>query len=166
MTDKTQLAQARKDVCMKLNEYLESGLANSAMQINSGQCIDFADELCGQSGLESISAEAFQVVDPSLDDGDHRKFEEGRPLDRRLLAEDWPEVVPPPGMDWDSLDEWAADIALSGGHHVFLVHDAKLFFDAECPEGTPNFLELPFFQRLIQSWKEEKGMKAEGAFTP
>ncbi|MFC4236361.1 hypothetical protein ACFOY8_14245 [Thalassospira xianhensis] len=163
MTNNRLLVSARQAIRAKLNEYLVNGLADSAIQINSGQCIDFADELCGQSGLESISIEAFQTVDQSLDDADDRKFEEGRPLDRCLLSDEWPGVVPPEGMDWDSLDEWAADISLSGGHHVFLMHSEKLFFDAECPEGTPNFLELPFFQRLIQSWKEERDLQADDA---
>lgn len=133
-----------------------NGRAESLEAINAGHCADFADdvqELLREADIDSVhgvSLASFQIV---TDD----EFSDGRPFDRKLLQEYWPNVLPPQNLTWDDLDQFSADADLGDGTHVWLTDDT-LHFDAECPEGTANFFDLPFFQRAITSWQAERSL--------
>lgn len=138
------------------DELLASGEYASHAEINSGYCTDFADdvferlgkgahEYLGQLGIDNF------MLPPEEDDG----FNDGYPLDRELLTEHWPSVVPTQGMTWDDLDVLSSDAGFSTGTHVWIELNER-FYDAEAPEGVDNFFELPFFQRVISSWIEEE----------
>lgn len=40
--------------------------------------------------------------------------------------------------------------------HYFVVHQG-IYYDSECPEGTPDWRELPFYQRANIAAKEKHG---------
>jgi len=141
-----------------LARWLAEGHTKDARGINVGQCRygnceDFAKEVVGS--LDD-APEDVQEVDVAMftcpEDND---FFEGAPFDRELLKRYWPAVQPPEGLTWDDLDELSAAAGFSPGTHIW-VTDGKYHYDSECPEGTENFLELPFFQRVIASWVEER----------
>lgn len=140
---------------------IEDGLAASAEAINAGLCGDLAtdvffrfEEWTGlpRDRITDLDVTCFIQVDPETG----FSYEDGGPFDRALLAEHWPGVVPPEGMDWDSLDRLSEDAGFSAGTHVFLYSDG-LFYDAEAPDGVASFFDLPFFGRVIESWKAEQG---------
>ena len=144
------------------NRWLAEGKAHSFEEINGGaarggNCNDFArqvvDGVQKQVGLTDacdIELANFQIADP-----DEPYEVEGRPLDRELLKTYWPQVQPTQGLSWEDLERLAADASWGTGTHVWVVH-AQRHYDCECPEGVDNFLELPFFQRVIASWKLER----------
>lgn len=135
--------------------YLEEGAADSLKDINAGLCDDFAGSVVEALGGEraarigSVSVASFQVI---MEDGD---YDDGRPFDRALLGAYWPHVQPPTGLTWGDLDELSADASFGDGTHVWLTDD-EYHYDAECAEGVHNFLELPFFQRVIANWRAER----------
>jgi hypothetical protein len=137
-------------------ELLDSGEYATFAEINSGYCSDFADDVFARLGgdahqhLGQLGIDNF-MLPPEEDDG----FNDGYPLDRDLLIEHWPSVVPTQGLDWDQLDRLSADAGFSTGTHVWIELDDR-FYDAEAPEGVDNFFELPFFQRVISSWIVEE----------
>lgn len=149
-------------------EYLSTSLAQSLQGINCGLCGDFATDVLLKlpSGLHSkeathLSVASFQAVDESDDDG---PYYSGRPFDRMMLRKHWPAVAPPTGLTWDDLDALSEDAGFDNGTHVW-ISAGGLHFDAECPAGTPNFFELPFFQRVIAGWLAEKVMAQTMIFT-
>lgn len=137
------------------DELLASGEYASHAAINSGYCSDFADDVFERIGrgvheqLGQLGIENF--MQPAEDDG----FNDGYPLDRELLIEHWPSVVPTQGMTWDDLDALSRDAGFSTGTHVWIELEG-IFYDAEAPDGVDNFFDLPFFQRVISSWIEEE----------
>ncbi len=143
------------------DQWLAQGRAQSFEEINSGaarggNCNDFARELVDvleEAGVENVcdfELANFQVEEPGA------LFElAGRPLDRQLLSAHWPKVQPTQGLDWNDLEQLAEDASWDTGTHAWVVHEQR-HYDCECPQGVENFLELPFFQRAIASWKEEK----------
>lgn len=162
MTDKKErLTTAIRET---LANWIDGGGAVDARQINRGEaalgcCDDFAsavyETLGGQRvaydemGLFEVGIDGFMMVD------DDENYDPGRPLDRALLSKHWPAIQPTQGLDWDDLDRLSEDAGFSVGTHVWLVLDQR-HYDAECPEGVDNFFDLPFFQRVIASWKEER----------
>ncbi|MGY3582267.1 hypothetical protein ACVIGB_000808 [Bradyrhizobium sp. USDA 4341] len=160
----TDAVQARLSLAIRstLQQWLSVGSALDGQQINSGAarggcCSDFASEVlkelggvlvADRLGIETLDIGNFQVSDD--DDVD------GRPLDRELLRRHWPKVIPPGELDWGDLDRLSEDAGFSGGTHVWLALNGR-HYDAEAPEGVENFLELPFFQRVVASWIAERG---------
>lgn len=144
-------------------DLLESGEYATHAEINSGYCSDFADDVFERLGRDVHDQLGQLGIDNFMQpaaDGDH--FNDGYPLDRELLQEHWPAVVPTQGMSWDHLDRLSADAGFSTGTHVWIEMDER-FYDAEAPEGVDNFFELPFFQRVISSWIREEAPELLGA---
>lgn len=131
----------------------------SAADINSGNhprgcCSDFVSDVYGRFGgpiiayglgLSEVGIDAFMTGE----DGDNLRF------DRDLLSRHWPNVMLPDGLTWDDMDRLAEDAGFNGGTHEWIVFESR-HYDAECPDGVDNFLELPFFKRVIASWLAER----------
>lgn len=137
------------------NKYLAEGMATDLPSINHGLCDGFADDIAAKlpeiEGLQAVDIACFIEVDP--DTG--CTFDSGGPFDQELIAEHWPSITPPEGLTWDDMNQLSADAGFSCGTHVFLTYDGK-FFDAEAEKGVNTPFELPFFKRVIASWKEER----------
>lgn len=141
--------------------WLDHGWAGSFAEINAGSCEVFADEVVDRlledlparpaNAPERLDIVAFIAVDPETDCA----YDDGGPFDRALLAEHWPDIVPPPGLDWDDMDRLSADAGFSAGTHSFVALDGR-FYDAEAPDGVGSVFELPFFERVIESWKSAR----------
>lgn len=145
-----------KHITEVMHEWLTNDSAWSAQEINSGgarggNCADFAKDVLARLA-KTPYAEKVWDVDLANFQAPEEGVEEGRPLDRSLLAEHWPAVKPTQGLTWKDLDRLSQDAGWSSGIHVWLVHGDR-HYDAECPQGTENFLELPFFERVISEWK-------------
>jgi len=160
MSDTIQ-AQVTSAIQGTLAEWLARGLAKDAAEINRGEarggcCDDFANvALQGIDGLEGV-----QVVDVAMFmRPDPDELFEGNPFDRKLLKAHWPRVQPPEDLDWKDMNRLSRDAGFNTGTHVWITDGAR-HYDAECPEGTENFFALPFFQRVIASWVEERDMGA------
>jgi len=119
--------------------------------INAGYCGDFADDVQDFLGRSPVCAEPYQVgVEGFMESED----DEPTVMDRALLAEHWPDVVPPQGLDWDDVDALAARASFSCGTHTWLCLAGR-HYDAEAPDGVDNFFDLPFFSRIVASWVED-----------
>ena len=143
------------------NQWLAQGKANSFEEINrgaarGGNCDTFARQVLeGLRGHENFAgASDIELANFQVEEPDEMFETEGRPLDRELLKTYWPRVQPTQGLDWSDMEQLASDANWSSGTHVWVVHQQR-HYDCECPEGVENFLELPFFQRAIASWKSE-----------
>lgn len=135
-------------------EWLQSGQAESLTHINQGSCIAFAKAV--SSRLQDAGWNTASLVDVEL--ANFLALEEdmdGGVLDRALLAKHWPEVRPPAGLTWDHLEQLAEEADWRVGTHIWLTFEGK-HYDAECPGGVANFLELPFFSTGIHDWAMEK----------
>jgi hypothetical protein len=154
-----------------IKRLLETGRAKSGVEINSGaaragNCEDFISrvyqELGGIErayafGIAEMGVEALLQFDPVEDFGG-----EGKPFDRELISQHWPNVVPPTGLSWADMDRLSAYASFSGGTHVWMLYEGK-HFDCECPDGVENPFELPLFQRVISSWQAEGLHRANSA---
>lgn len=139
-------------------DYLSRPSYASLADINAGGCNGFANDVyarlggyltCSALGLREFGIEAF-LVPPDEED-----MVDGNPFDIALIEKHWPNVTPPDGFDWTMLDQLSADAGFNEGTHVFLEFQGR-FYDAEAPEGVDNFLELPFFVRVRESWLVER----------
>jgi len=133
-----------------------SGQAASLAHINQGSCIAFAKAVL--SRLEETGWDTAAVFDVEL--ANFLELEEdmdGGVLDRALLAQHWPAVQPPPGLTWEHLEQLAEEADWRVGTHIWLAFEGQ-HYDAECPTGVANFLDLPFFSTGIRDWAMEKGL--------
>lgn len=132
---------------------LDAGRYPDLPSINAGGCTAFTRavrrelgrEFCDEIGLEELG------IDNLMESED----DEPTVMDRALLAEHWPLVVPPEGLGWDDIDALAAAAGFSCGTHEWLVLDGR-HYDAEAPDGVDNPFDLPFFQRVVAGWLEER----------
>ncbi len=137
-------------------QWVAEGQAPSLADINRGLCIAFAkavaqhleDQGWDTSQLFDVELANFLALDQDSDGG---------MLDQALLAKHWPAVQPTQGLTWEHLEQLAFDANWSVGTHIWLLLDGK-HYDAQCPEGVSNFLELPFFAEGIREWSIEKGL--------
>lgn len=113
--------------------------ATTALQVNQGLCAEFAGSVVKAFGFKPYDQQANPRVTSTKwywDDNDNldlakiQAFGEPVPLD--LL----------PRLDYQ------VRRAL-GGVHYWLVFNHR-HYDAECLQGVDHFLDLPFFQRMIQ----------------
>lgn len=136
-------------------EYLATGQAPDVMTINHGLCDSFADDITAHlteiEGLQAVDIAGFIEVDP--DTG--YSYDSGGPFDLELIGAHWPNITPPEGLTWDDMNQLSEDAGFSCGTHVFLTFNGK-FYDAEAEQGVYTPFELPFFQRVISSWQEER----------
>lgn len=140
--------------------YLSRGLAGTLREINAGHCHQFADDVLrvieqseAIDDADDIGLQAIGIANlmTPADDGD---FNDGYPLDRELLGTHWPKVQPPDGLDWDDLDRLSEDAEFSAATHSWIAFEGR-HYDAEAPDGVDNLFHLPFFVRVVESWKLE-----------
>lgn len=145
-------------IIKKRDEYVEQFSLASYSEINDGLCTSFADDIIAEM------KEMFGGDVPDIQDIEIANFLEvdsetglindsGSPFDKGLISEFWPNVTPPEGLDWQAMDRLSELAEYGPGTHVFIEMDG-LFFDSECPSGTNNFFELPFFRRMIDHFVE------------
>lgn len=134
--------------------YVQTGKARSFRDINRGWCDNFASDVIESFG-GSLATRLLDVSPASFQTVGNDDFGDGRPFDRKLLRRFWPKVIPPLGMTWDHLDQLSEEAGFGNGTHVWLT-DERLHYDAECPQGVENFLDLPFFRRVIDSWRKKR----------
>lgn len=116
-------------------EYIDAGKAASAAEINAGLCEEFAQDVAIRvKGAYLVGVEEFQM---GLD-GDPT---ENDVFDWDLLRTHW--KVGPPG---DLTEQQANQLGI--GWHVWIVLNGA-HSDAECPEGTRSFFDLPCLARQI-----------------
>lgn len=135
------------------DDFLSEGVSDAAT-INAGRCgcvvSDVAELLGGLDdfyamGMSEIGIDGFMNPHPE-DECERDGF------DRALIAERWPAITPPEGLDWEALDEIAAFANFNAGTHEWIVYEGR-HYDAEAPEGVDNPFDLPFFVRIIEAWK-------------
>lgn len=148
-------AEITKTIIALRDEYVATGKAPDIQTINYGLCDTFADDvtllLPDIDGLGALHITDFIKIDPETGLAD----EEGGEFDVDSINEHWPNITPPEGLTWEDMNQLSADAYFSSGTHVFLVFNEK-FYDAEAEHGVDSPFELPFFQRCIRSWIEEK----------
>ena len=123
------------------DEFIANGEAPSYYDINCGGCEDFAVEVVKRLG--GSSDELFEIGAEEL------MHEGGDGFDWKLLSNYW-NIKGHPDLSKKSLD----DLGLGG--HVWITHQ-KRHYDAECPDGVDNFLDLPLFKRAIISELRGRG---------
>ena len=100
--------------------------------INNGYCEEFAfyvlKELTGGRETDEIYCLC------------NDNFKRDGIFDIALLKNRWKDVKPLNGYTFDDLDK------MDFGYHIWL-YDGTYHYDAECPNGTKNFFELPIFKR-------------------
>ena len=137
------------------NDYIMKGEAPDVMTINHGLCACFADDIADHlpeiEGLQAVDIAGFIEVDPETG----CSYDSGGPFDLELIGANWPNITPPEGLTWEDMNQLSEDAGFSCGTHVFLTFNGK-FYDAEAEQGVDTPFELPFFQRVIASWLEER----------
>lgn len=144
---------------LELVRWLADAPGTTASDINRGEgahgcCADFRSDIYERLGgvreayalgLYDVGIDSFMECD---DDGECNAFDVG------LLGKHWPQVVPPAGMSWEDLDQMALVCGFSAGTHEWIVLNNR-HFDAETPDGVDNFFDLPYFQRVVESYRAE-----------
>lgn len=156
MLDTINAENMISEAIIRLREqYVSEGQAPDFLAINHGLCGDFADEIVELlpevEGLEAIGITGFVETDPETDCA----YDSGGPFDLELIGAHWPNITPPEGLTWEDMNQLSEDAGFSCGTHVFLTFNGK-FYDAEAEQGVDTPFELPFFQRVIASWLEER----------
>lgn len=136
-------------------DWIALEIVNSAQHLNNGRCFELATQI--QEQLRSAGFDCGGLADVCLKSFQKEGDPEHVELDRALLDRFWPQVQPPDGLSWNDLDKIAKERNWHGTKHAWLILEEQ-HFDAECPEGTTNFLELPFFQREIYIYREKYGI--------
>lgn len=142
------------------NHWLSTGLAESIEQAHRGEapggsCVTLVRELNAKLREDGFDLSDFHTVDVASFQVSCEDDDPGRPLDRKLLKKHWPHVKPTHGLDWNMLERLSEDAGWDSGTHMWSTFEGK-HYDSECPHGVENFLELPFFERCIVGWLEEK----------
>lgn len=117
------------------DEFLEDNPIKGFYDINNGLCEEFAETIASRLGLDTKTdcsctdqfwpEEGAWYADPDLIRKAGGQYPESTPEGQLC------EVVGSSTHQWITVD----------GHH----------FDAECPEGVRNFLELPIFKRQVNA---------------
>jgi hypothetical protein len=148
-----------------VQQWIDKGLTKHPKDINCGMaqggcCDDFVSDVYETLGGQDVAYDEMGLSELGIDNLmiPDEDFTEGRPFDRELLAEHWPNVQPTQGLTWDDLDQLSEDAGFFTGTHVWITVGGR-HYDAECPEGVDNLFELPFFERVIESWNADRAMK-------
>jgi hypothetical protein len=132
---------------------LDSGWAKFGGEVNCGDFIQpIYAELGGMLRTYELGIDEFGIQGLLNFNPDEGVSDVGAPFDREIIAAHWPKIAPPAGLSWDDMDRLSVDAGLCSGTHVWMVLDGR-HYDCECPDGVENPFELPFFQRVIASWK-------------
>lgn len=135
------------------SEYISSDWSPSYYQINNGLCEDFAEELLRR--LESEFGKSDTLFTVAIEN--FYKSDHDTDWDDKLLETHW-SIRPPDSLSWDALNK------LNFGSHIWLTFE-KRHYDAECPEGVNNFLDLPIFRRTIIHHLRSIGVDCEDVHT-
>lgn len=103
----------------------------SRRDVNGGLCDAWAEEAADLLAEQGIGGEVYA-------DGNFQHPEGFGAWDAELLAQHWPECVPPAGFV-----EHEVDMA----HYWLFVPSTGMHYDAECLEGVRNFFDLPIALR-------------------
>ena len=138
------------------DDWVASGSHDDFERINSGYCEEFAAEVLTylRSSFKGGSRDVHEFGLEDVQMPDETESDRGAPLDQALLARAWPDVEPTHDLTWDEVDDLFKAAGFCAGTHVW-IHFDGLHYDAERPEGVRNFLELPFFDRVVVAWIEE-----------
>jgi len=130
---------------------VDEGEAGCFVSINSGLCGDFADQVVAllAQATPPIEADALEIINFfQVDPETGFAYDSGGPMDREVVRNILPAMLPPDGMTWDELDAYLSDSDISMGMHVFVVCDGKVY-DSELPDGGDSIFDLPLFQRYL-----------------
>jgi hypothetical protein len=143
--------EALSRVIMALaQQFIEKGLARNLYELNDGLCQDFAyavvNEFGGEHGkLFTVWAEELTEVDS---DGDAA----GEAWDVKLIKKISPNSHPTHGLTWEEASQEIPS-------HCWIMFNGRSY-DAECPNGTDNFFELPLIERGMEYMAASKGHRS------
>lgn len=130
-----------------IKDYRQSFLTNNDVEsyykINSGLCEEFAYEV--HELFEHRHLVGVTYTEDILDEDDRLEWNR-------------PGLALPEGLSRQEME----DVRLGG--HCFLTMQGK-WYDAECPEGVENVLDLPIFRRPIVLTLRRKGIPTEDVVT-
>jgi hypothetical protein len=120
------------------DEYIRKEMPTDSTywDINNGHCENFAQEVIRRLTPYGMETDWLYCVV-------NENFQEKEEWDNKLLGVYWTQVVPLCGLSWEQTNK------LRFGHHMWIT-DGTYHYDAECPEGTKNFFELPIFMRCFK----------------
>lgn len=120
----------------------------SAKQINNGSCEEFAKKLkavvYAKYGATGFIYTGSNFIRDTSWHPDKRDKDYVKGFDVAKLKVHWPKCKPILGTTWESM---YMDFA-SYGHAWFSIENRH--YDAECPQGTDNFFELPIYVRMAE----------------
>ncbi len=120
-------------------KYMADGLADNRKAINRGLCEGFAADIQDLMPEVDILAVEELMVGHGGDPSGSEVF------DWASLKGHWA-ISPPDGMTQEDID------AMTIGGHFWITHQGR-HYDAECPDGTASFFDLPYFRRQIEAQK-------------
>lgn len=123
--------------------FLENNDVESYYKINSGLCEEFAYEV--HERFEHRHLLGVMYTEELLDEDDQVEWNR-------------PGIGLPDGLSRQEME----DVRLGG--HCFLTMKGR-WYDAECPEGVDNVLDLPIFRRPIVLTLRRKGVPTEDVVT-
>lgn len=113
-----------------VKSYIADG-AESAYDINNGQCVEFADDACGILDPNNEDDNIHPLSGFDFDPEDNARWDE-----KALLKFNTPV---PPGIDLETFDYGSHDWLYCHGKH----------YDAECPQGVTSVFDIPLFTRMV-----------------
>lgn len=143
-----------KQIVTDAVEYLVHSYRMRPQQINNGRCEDFAFDIfkevlrVGKAYGKTYRGTTFKSTDFFTDRDPDNPMRKGSLWDVQKLKQHWPKCVPPHGYTWDDLQK------IAGYGHAWYFIDG-LHYDAETPEGTPNFFEFPMYLRNLAHFKNK-----------
>ena len=135
-----QLCQAA--IIDVIDEWERTGF-ESLEYINDGRCGDFFRAVAKRLGHPDWLVER-QIQDFLRKTPPDKP---GKPFSRKVLRK-WPAVTPPDGMSWADMDKVSQAAGYGEDTHVWMTVGHR-HYDAQMPEGTDNFLELPLFKKSL-----------------
>ncbi|MBD8088453.1 hypothetical protein IFT48_00415 [Pseudomonas fluorescens] len=129
------------------DEFVREGAAKSYYHINCGLCEELAVE-----AMRRVSTGQEHLLDVQLE---NFMEDDNQTFDFELLTTFWRFTLP------KDVTREMLNNDISFGNHVFVGDcQSRRFFDAECPDGVDNFLDLPLFRRYIVSHLRSIGIPA------
>jgi hypothetical protein len=115
--------------------YLEKEMPDGSTywDINNGNCEDFAKNVIKYLTIDGRETDSLYCVV-------NENFQINNKWDRELISKYWSSVKPLNNLSWDETNK------IIFGRHMWIT-DGNYHYDAECPEGTKNFFNLPIFMR-------------------
>lgn len=122
-------------------KYMADGLADNREGINRGLCEGFAADIQDlMPEVDILAVEELMVGHDGSPSGSDV-------FDWAGLKAHWA-ISPPGGIPQEEID------AMTIGGHFWITHQGR-HYDAECPDGTASFFDLPYFRRQIEAQKDK-----------